>query len=147
MGIFASKILYENEKDLKKYIFDNFIRPAYIQDIQDTLEWRYKWRKIGDYLIVISQLLTILAAILAFSDSYFQIKYLAFISGCLSLLAVFSSQRSDSAYKASETCTKETNIILKDFGMHLIPNIINDDIVENKEEKQIVIDIDEKKIE
>jgi hypothetical protein len=32
---------------LKRYIIKEIVQPAYVLDIKDTLEWRFKWRRIS----------------------------------------------------------------------------------------------------
>ena len=129
MGIFESKpkeIL--NDEDFKNFITQTYVRPAYINDISDTLLWRQRWRRIGNYLLILSQITAICASILAFSESYFKIGYLSFISGCVSLLSIFFGQRADFSYKESEKRTNEANVILKSLSLKTVQDIIGDEI-------------------
>lgn len=118
-------------KKLRNYIIKTIVQPTYIFDLKDTLKWRFRWRKIGNILYIVSKLLTIVGAVLAFSETYFQVTYLALASGIITLLGVLILQLGDSSQKESKRKTHEANDILKSLNIDGVPEL--DDEAKNND--------------
>lgn len=115
-----------NSKRLRQFIIKNIVQPTYIADLKDTLIWRYRWRKIGNFLYILSKFLTIIGAVLAFSETYFRVVYLSFAAGIMTLLAVLILQLGDFANKESKRKTYAANEILRSLNISEVPEIIDD---------------------
>lgn len=127
---------FATEEELKNYITEEYVRPTYVSDIKNVLIWRKRWEQIGNILLFVSHISTFMAAVLSFSEFYFDVKYLSFAAGCVSLISVFLSKYSDFSFNRSSKLTNDANEILKSLGLNLIQNISDDNnkIIENPKE-------------
>ncbi|ARF08797.1 hypothetical protein Catovirus_1_847 [Catovirus CTV1] len=118
-------------KRLRQFIIKNIVQPTFVADLVDTLKWRYRWRKIGNFLYILSKLLTLVGAIVAFTETYFKVIYLALASGIITLLGVLILQLGDYAQKESKRKTNETNEILRMLDISGVPEL-DDPVKETK---------------
>lgn len=110
---------------LRQYIIKDVLQPAYITDIKDIMKARFIWRKFANLLLIISKFTVLLGAVFAFSQTYFQVYYLSFISGIISLFGVLVAQLADFFYKESKSRTIQANSILTSLGLKDLPDIID----------------------
>lgn len=134
--MFTSNGDIEEEKQIddvgfKDFITKKIIRPSYLQDIRDMIRWRFIWRKIANVLYAFSKFLIMIGSMIAFFESYFQIAYLALISGSISLLGVLILQYGDFANKQQKKNTHDLNIILTSLNLKTIPQISNESTNDN----------------
>lgn len=111
------------EKKLRKYIIENFIQPSYVQDVKDTLYWRFKWRKIGNVCLVIAKIVAIFSSLLSLYVPYLENTIYAVIGGSVGLLGVGLLQFSEFAFKEGATKTDEANMVLKALGIEGVPEL------------------------
>ena len=100
------------------------INNTYKKDIDENLGARYRCRKAGHILEIISQLLSVSATILAFSAGFYNDKVLSFISGCLGSLSLATLKTAGFALKESKERTMSLNVILRRLNLPTIPEIV-----------------------
>lgn len=127
----SSKLsVYFESEELRNYIIKNIIEPSFITDLKNVMKWRYLWRRIANILYIFSKILTIIGAVLAFSETFFQLFYLSFASGVVTLLSVLILQFGDFAQKERKRRTHEANEMIRTLKVK--PTIK----IENKNEKE-----------
>lgn len=115
----------------KKMIITKYIQPTYLEDIQDSLTGRFRWRKVSDRVTGLAKILIIISGIFAFAGAKFtDYWWLSFISGILNALTLSFFQYGMYASNQSKNCTNDTNILLKSLGIKEIPDIEKNDIDE-----------------
>lgn len=105
---------------------NKIIKPTFVEDIKKSLSGRKHCKTSGDVFIVFSKILVIVAAIIAFIESYFKTGYLNIVSGTVSLVGVSCSQFSEFSYKQSSKHTMNTNEVLAAVELQPIPDIADD---------------------
>lgn len=113
-----------NSDRLKRYIVKTIIQPSYVEDVRDTIKWRFRWRKIGSFCYTISKILFVFSAAFSFADPYYPERDFSFYSGCITLVAGFLTQYGDYSLKESKRKTTEANQILQKLGIDGVPEII-----------------------
>src|SRR5690606_38261626 len=99
--------------------------------------------KIANVLYIFSKLLTLVGAVLAFSETYFKVTYLSFIAGAITLMSVLILQLGDFSQKESKRKTYMANEILRSLNIDGIPELNDNNIYYSNNEKKIDIDINE----
>lgn len=74
----------------------------------DLIQWRRRWKKIQNWTEALSQIIVMVAAVLAFSSGFWDIALLSFISGSVSALGV--SLYTFSKYAASESAERNSQL-------------------------------------
>lgn len=113
----------EDKKEIGQKIVKELIEPTYYQDAKTSLEWRSRWKKIGDVSEAMAKILASIATIVAFAAGFFDLSILSFISGCLGTVSLVFLQFSSYAMNESRERTQRTNRILEDLGTMKIIDI------------------------
>ena len=111
--------------DAKKRI-RNKLAKSIEADINDIINWKYRYRKIGDYFGSMSQIITLSATVVAFSAGYLDEKMLSFIAGCLGSVSLALLKASAFSYKESSERNTQLNTLLEKYNFKEIPNIIDE---------------------
>lgn len=127
-GVINGKI---STKKLRKFIVKSIVQPAYVKDIRDILSGRYRWRKIGKLLLIISLLLSSSSTILTFMSAYFDEKLISIIAGGIGVLGAIFLHFSLMSKRESKRLTHQANEILKQLGIEGVPDIESNDIENN----------------
>lgn len=126
-----SETISETDKNIeismRRHVLQKIIQPAYIKDISSLVDWRFKWRKIGNYLESFSQLISLAGIILAFSAGFYDTKVLSFYSGCAGSVSLALLKGSAYAFSESKERTDSLNAILTKLNINSMPNIITED--------------------
>jgi len=120
------------EVTMRRHVLQQIIQPAYIKDISSLVDWRFKWRKIGNYLECFSQLLSLVGIIFAFSAGFYDDKSLSFYSGCMGSVSLALLKSSAYAFAESKERTGSLNTILSQLHIDTMPNIIVEDASKKK---------------
>ena len=107
----------------KTRIVNELLEPAYYNDVKDTLEWRYKWRKIANTTESFSQLLIGGSTICAFAAGFFNYTKLSFVAGSLTVAAGILMKLTAYSNNESKERTQSLNIILDDLHIKKMPSI------------------------
>lgn len=119
-----SNDFHSQDDQLRNDIINNFLTPAYIQDITDTIKWRYLYRKIGENLETISKLLSAASIILAFSAGAFStISALSYSAGVTGVIGLTSMQIASYAMNESKECNTELNKLLSSLTIKKMPDL------------------------
>jgi hypothetical protein len=136
MGIVDDQVSYHTVASLnqmKQKIIEELIQPAYYKDVKDTLEWRYTFRKWGNFSEGLSQLIIAASVILAFAAGVYDKPWLSFLSGSCGTIAGVFMKLTSYAHRESKERTQSLNIILDSLDMKQMPSIIqNNDMISNK---------------
>jgi len=97
---------------MRQHVVETIVYPSCVKDIKDALAWRFKWRKIGNVCYAIAKILAIVGACFAFAETYFENRWLAFVSGCVAITGVLMVQFGDFAHKESKKRTAIANKLL-----------------------------------
>jgi hypothetical protein len=123
-------------KGLKTMIVKTILQPSYVRDVKDTIDWRFKWRKISDVLFTIAKVVGLSSAVVAFAASSYDDRSISFIAGCVSLSGTMLIQLADFAKNKSRQKTAEANEILGKLGIEGVPDILDSDIGSRDKEKK-----------
>jgi len=116
--------LQSQDDRLRNEIIDNFLTPAYIKDITDTIKWRYLYRKIGENLETISKIISAISIILAFSSGFFSnIPVLSYAAGVMGVISLTGLQISSYTINESKECNAELNKILSSITISKMPDM------------------------
>lgn len=119
-----SNDLHSQDDQLRNDIINNYLTPAYIKDITDTIRWRYLYRKIGENLETISKLLSATSTILAFSAGVFSsISALSYAAGVIGIMSLTGMQISSYAINESKECNTELNKLLSSLTIKKMPDL------------------------
>lgn len=119
-----SNDFHSQDDQLRNDIINNFLTPAYIQDITDTIKWRYLYRKIGENLETISKLLSATSTILAFSAGVFSnISALSYTAGVTGVISLTAMQIASYANNESKECNIELNKLLSSLTIKKMPDL------------------------
>lgn len=119
-----SNDLHSQDDQLRNDIINNYLTPAYIKDITDTIRWRYLYRKIGENLETISKLLSATSTILAFSAGVFSnISALSYAAGVIGVMSLTGMQISSYAINESKECNTELNKLLSSLTIKKMPDL------------------------
>ena len=114
----------DQDDQLRNDIINNFLTPAYIKDITDTIKWRYLYRKIGENLETISKLLSSASIILAFSAGAFSnISALSYSAGVIGVISLTGMQIASYANNESKECNTELNKLLSSLTINKMPDL------------------------
>lgn len=117
-----------SSRGLKTMIVKTILQPSYVRDVKDTIDWRFKWRKISDVLFTIAKVVGLSSAVVAFAASSYDNAYISFIAGCVSLSGTMLIQLADFAKNKSRQKTAEANEILTKLGIEGVPDILDNDL-------------------
>jgi hypothetical protein len=131
-GMIHGKVATHN---LRKFIVSSILQPTYVEDIQDVLKGRYRWRKVSMIMFVIYLVATFIANALIFYSAYDNSPLITLIAGIVNILASAFVHFSSVAKAESKRLTQQANEILKKLGIDEIPDIESD-----KDNKQQEID-------
>jgi len=107
--------------EFTKYVVEEIVQKEYERDIKDSLIWRKRWKKIAYVLYVVSKILSFFGAILAFFEPYFNVGYLAMISGCLNVIGLFLWHSGDNCISLSHERTRIANEYLRVLQIEQFP--------------------------
>ena len=117
---------------IRSKIITELIQPAYYKDVEDTIEWRYRWRKLGNCSESTSHLFMAISTILAFAAGFFGYEWMSFISGCSTVIAGVLMKFTAYASHESKERTQSLNAILEHLNMKKMPSInINPNVAHN----------------
>ena len=117
---------------LKKFIVKSIVQPTYVEDIRDVLVGRYRWRKVGMVLFIISLVLSSIATALTFVTAFESQSWLGLFAGGIGVIGAIFLHCSSMAKGESKRLTHQANKILKQLEIDGIP-----DIEEDKDQKEL----------
>ncbi|MHB1952720.1 MAG: hypothetical protein ACYCOU_03140 [Sulfobacillus sp.] len=122
-GSSSSSLSKVNSSLLKNQIVREILRPAYVKDVEDSVVWRFRWRKIAHSLDGIAKFCGGACTVLAFAAAVGTWSALSFASGCCGTLGIVLLQYSSYAHKEAREKTIETNQVLHSLGLPIIPEV------------------------
>ena len=111
----APRPMSATTEEFASQIWNSLIVADQRKRMADLILWRSRWRKIQNWTEALSQIIVMIAAVLAFSSGFWDITLLSFISGSVSALGV--SLYTFSKYAASES--SERNIHLHQLWIEI----------------------------
>ena len=115
-----------NYSSLASKIKNELIDPTYYNDVESNLICRSNLKIAGDILEIFSKIFIGISSVFAFAAGFFGYKYMSFISGCTSLLALLFYQFSSYTMKESKERNDIVNRIFKKIGLDDMVNIAVD---------------------
>ena len=112
--------------EVRTQIIDKLIVPSYYNDVNDLLKWKYRYMELGNGTLFLSKICIAGHAILSFATGIFDLTYLSFISGCISVLSLVLLHFSTFSYGKSKEAIIETNKILETLSINTMPDFIPD---------------------
>jgi len=106
---------------LKQYVIKNIVQPAYIADIKETLEWRFRWMRISRNFRWISQFFLLVSGILASLQTIDDSKWWSIGVITCNTLVFLLNQFSSDAKGESKSMTDEANKFLTQMNIEKIP--------------------------
>jgi len=108
---------------LRDEIYNNYIRPAYIDDVKDAVHGRRLNKKIGDYIELLSQVLFYASMIIAFAAGGFDKAWLGFLSG--SIMVGYKAVGGMASYFHNEGKERNETLngVLAHIGMKKMPDL------------------------
>jgi len=133
---------------LRQFVIKNIVQPAYIADIKETLEWRFRWTKISRKFRWVAQFFLLVSGILASLQTIDDSKWWSIGVITCNTLVFLLNQFSSDAKGESKTMTDEANKFLAQMNIEKIPettiDIKSNDIKSNDIKSNI--DKDQNKI-
>jgi len=125
MPVDCVPLLKDNELkcDIIKLIATN-----YLSDVENMIDGRSRWKRIGDVTETVSKVSTGLTSILAFAAGFFGYTVLSFIAGCFGTISLVLLQFSSYAMNESKEYTNEVNRILSQLGIEEVVDIASDPV-------------------
>lgn len=120
--------------DTSDYLFNHTrveikqkLNATIVRDINDTIRWRFWWRKSGNYFEFLSLVTSLISTVMAFSAGSFDNAYLAFVAGCLGSVSLAFMKATSYAMKESKERNEQLNIILNKAHIKYMPSLIQND--------------------
>lgn len=110
-------------KNLRRKIIKDLLQPNYIKDVIDTISNRYWYRKIAEYMFLISNILIFLNIIFSYLSAVYELKILSLIGGTCGVAGVSLMRIENSFKNRSKNATSKLNIILEELDIDNIPDI------------------------
>lgn len=114
-------------KKFRKNIIINKLQPAYINDISDTIDGRYKWRKIGEFLFVVAKALALINVIFSYLGTFLKNEIITFVGAVGGTVGLYLMHHASEAIAESRKKNNEANELLRDLGIDGLPDILNED--------------------
>lgn len=143
-------ILTETKTIEQKKIIDiikNKINTYMLKDIDDILNWRYRWRLVKTITETLSHLCVFSITILSFGSAYFgdENSNWGFFNGLVGVLSIGLNRFSSYAKKQSKKKTEQVNKILESYEIEdALPDIMSSI---NNNDDSYSVDIESKKVE
>jgi hypothetical protein len=143
-------ILTETKTIEQKKIIDiikNKINTYMLKDIDDILNWRYRWRLVKTITQTLSHLCVFSITILSFGSAYFgdENSNWGFFNGLVGVLSIGLNRFSSYAKKQSKKKTEQVNKILESYEIEdALPDIMSSI---NNNDDSYSVDIESKKVE
>lgn len=112
MMLSKNKSLYHS-KEFRLKIIDEIVYPSIERQLNNSLIWKNKWKKIYQHMDFMSQIILGFATIFDFSESYFDYKWLALIGGSLGVISLILNRFSTFAKKETTEKEYEVEILVK----------------------------------
>lgn len=120
--------------DTSDYLFNHTrveikqkLNATIVRDINDTIRWRFVFRKCGNYFEFLSLVTSLISTVLAFSAGSFDNTYLAFTAGCLGSISLAFMKATSYAMKESKERNEQLNMILDKARIKYLPSLIPED--------------------
>ena len=117
--------------DTSDYLFNHTrveikqkLNATIVRDINDTIRWRFLFRKCGNYFEFLSLVTSLISTVFAFSAGSFDNTYLAFVAGCLGSISLAFMKATSYAMKESKERNEQLNIILDKAHIKYMPSLI-----------------------
>jgi len=117
--------------DTSDYLFNHTrveikqkLNATIVRDINDTIRWRFLFRKCGNYFEFLSLVTSLISTVFAFSAGSFDNPYLAFTAGCLGSVSLAFMKATSYAMKESKERNEQLNIILDKAHIKYMPSLI-----------------------
>lgn len=117
--------------DTSDYLFNHTrveikqkLNATIVRDINDTIRWRFLFRKCGNYFEFLSLVTSLISTVFAFSAGSFDNPYLAFVAGCLGSISLAFMKATSYAMKESKERNEQLNIILDKAHIKYMPSLI-----------------------
>ena len=146
-------VLTETKTVEEKKIIDiikNKINTYMLKDIDDILNWRYRWRLVKTITETLSHLCIFSITILSFGSAYFgdENSNWGFFNGLVGVLSIGLNRFSSYAKKQSKKKTEQVNKILESYEIEdALPDIMSSINHNNGDDDSYSVDIESKKVE
>ena len=119
-SIESSKVASDN---LKKYVIKNLLQPDFVENIKDSLEWRYKWEKISSFFNVIASIFALSTSVLNILSMNYSGNTFPILASISSVLVTFTLKFASDARSKGDAKTSEINSLLRSIGVDKIPEL------------------------
>lgn len=102
------------------------IDPFIIKNIKDTSQSVYFWRKVSNYTESSAKLIIVLQSLVTFAAATYEMPYLAFVGGSLSVISISLLGYAKYAAGESKERNTELNVLLKYKGLEQVPDVTVD---------------------
>ena len=113
----------KQDTDFKNTIVTTIIQPNYINEINEFIESRTKWRNRGILYETISKILLGSGSVLSFAAGVYSNQTIIFLAGSISTISLLSFQFSSFSFLESKKATKELNLLLEKLKLDTIPDL------------------------
>lgn len=93
-------------------------------DINDTITWRFIFRKSGNVFEVLSLVTSLVSTVLAFSAGAFNHNELSFVAGCLGAISMSFMKAHSYAMNESRERNEQLNQLLDKAHIKYMPSLI-----------------------
>jgi hypothetical protein len=116
-----------NMDTTKQRILDEIIMPSYYKQVKDLIEYKFTWRKVGNWTETISQVLILVGAVLAFASSTYDMRDLVFTAGVCNVTSLLLKRFSVYAFGESKERIHQVNKVLRHLGIDELPSFTQGD--------------------
>jgi hypothetical protein len=109
--------------DIQNQIRKEVIEPDLLKNIKDTSSAAFFWRKVGNVCEAVGKMFVVFQGLLAFASATFNVSYLGFISGALSIVAMGLFSYSTYSMNESKERSNQLNMLLTYTGIDPVPSI------------------------
>lgn len=113
-------------EEMIEKIRKELIEKTYYSDIKYNIGSKSRWKCAGDVSETLAHIIIAMGIILAFATGFFNVNFLAFISGSMSTGALVFLRFSSYAMKESKERTYQVNRLIEKLGFDDIPDITID---------------------
>jgi hypothetical protein len=116
---------------LKQYVIKYIVQPAYVADIKDTIEWRYRWLRCSRSFRWIAHLFLLVSGILASLQTIDSSKWCSIGVITCNTLVFLLHQFSTDAKSESKAMTDEVNKYLSTLEITGVPELTSSETIVN----------------
>jgi hypothetical protein len=126
--------------NIRKYILQKLVEPAYIRDVDLAIKGKTRWNIIGQAFETLSKIFLASSGILSFASGFYSNQHLSFVAGSVCTISLACLQFSSFCFKETKQNETNLNTILDNLNIEAVPEL-NVGIHNKQEQIEILMNL------